>query len=85
MRFPKLLFILGWEDVQNSLCSNHKVYEWQETKRHGEAVSGQAIPTGRKEAIELPVSRVGKSTEVGKGCQERHSLGSLSVHLPEHI
>lgn len=37
-------------------------------------LSGQAILTGRKEAITLPESRAGKSTWVGKlgrGCQER--------------
>lgn len=39
-----------------------------------QAVSGQAISTGRKEAIELPESRAGKFTWVGKlreGCEER--------------
>lgn len=37
------------------------------------ALSGQAIPTGRKEAIELPESRAGKFTQAGKlsrGCKK---------------
>ena len=43
-------------------------------KDAGQGISGQAILTGRKEAIALPESRAGKSTRVGKlgrGCQER--------------
>lgn len=45
---------------------------WDKDSR--QAISGQAIPTGRKEAIELPESRAGKFTWVGKlngGCEER--------------
>lgn len=67
------------------LKPQHLWMAWDKDSR--QAISGEAVSTGRKEAIELPAWRAGKSTWVGKrsrGCWERLTATVLS-HLPQSI